>query len=444
MPFFRYQAQDASGKPLSGTLHAGTEAEARQNLSAHGLRVHSIHLATSAAPATTPAPAPVAAPAAPAPRVILTGRAAESPSQVRINAPPAKAAMPTVKTRHGSEKHLHFLFAQLASFARAGVTPQAALNDLANRVNHRDYAASLREAASRTVEGSALSDTLARYPYLYPPHVVGMAKAGEVGGFIPDAYDSIADWARRSRAFRRTLSYFTWISWMLLLMTPLVLAVVQGSLASMRHTDATGGAQPAGPFLRQAIGQEVLRMLPWMLVGVVVILVVREIWRSMPLRGLRHGLVYGLPMLGHRARSEGLTRFSWVLANLSRAGIAPKTATELAATVIPNVVMQERMQSVVQASPIDAKTSEMIGRAGLVPREYSDIVQTGEVSGDVPGALAYIAEATSAEFESRDKGAKWVARLVLYPAIAVVVLVIVYQLYMVLYPGIQDVILGDV
>jgi type II secretory pathway component PulF len=52
------------------------------------------------------------------------------------------------------------------------------------------------------------------------------------------------------------------------------------------------------------------------------------------------------------------------------------------------------------------KLSDALGRTQLVPQEYAPMVQTGEITGDIPGQLFMASQATQNEFETQDKFAR--------------------------------------
>ncbi|HLP00057.1 MAG TPA: hypothetical protein VK171_15790, partial [Fimbriimonas sp.] len=120
MPFLKFEAQDASGRIVNGTLQAENQQELDQILAKQGLR------------RVQPQPkvkAPVQRGATVSPPAVNT---AGSVRVATVAAPPAvvttaATAIPVVRGYRIRHSKLHFMFSQMASFARSGFGPVEAI-----------------------------------------------------------------------------------------------------------------------------------------------------------------------------------------------------------------------------------------------------------------------------------------------------------------------------
>ncbi|MGV3618465.1 MAG: type II secretion system F family protein [Fimbriimonas sp.] len=446
MRFFYYRATDSAGRTTEGTIRAATSDAAVAALRQGGYQVSAIGDAPVGGAAAPPAvrSAPVAT-RTPMPNAPLAPRVATAPAPVRMNAPAAAAAnlapapVDTVKTVPGRDRDLYFLFSQLDSYFRSGVTPAQAFHDLANRAPAR-YGPSLREMAQRVGESGRMSDVMARYPYLYPPDVVGVMRAGETAGFLPEAAHNIASQMMSSHKLKRRMGFVFGYLLFLAALTPVIYGILQGSLGSIAAQNQVDGALPVVPTLLKYVKAEVIRVLPYSTTALALTLAALYGWHSMPLRELRHRLALKFPYLGKRIWAEAMARFTWASGMISRGGMPPQRVFEMAAESVPNLEIRERLRAAGRSMHETERLSAAIRRTGLLPPEYASIVETGEVTGDVPRALEQVHRAAEVEFESRDRGASRgmiILFMVMIGGLVFIFLALFYRMY---FGGLIDII----
>jgi len=456
MPFYRYVAVDRSGRTVQGTLSAPTVDAATQALTQQGFTVRSLADPAAASPpvsaARSAAPSRPSVPQAnPAARVALatpptavaprsTTPSAVSPAPVAPN--PAPPAPVRVKTIFGRDKDLYFLFSQLHNLFNAGVTPSQAFHDLANRSPAR-YATSLREIGKGTGDTATMSEVLERYPYLYPPDVVGTVRAGEVAGFLPEAMSRIADQLHSSHRLKRRLTFVLFYFCVLMATIPIAFAVVQGSLATVDAQNKVDGALPPVATLQKFVGAEIVKVLPTALASFTAAVAFLFGWHSMPMRNLRHQLALRFPILGRRIWAEAMARFSWATGMVARSGVAPQRAFELAADTVPNLVIRERLREAARSMRENERLSAAVRRADILPPEYASVIETGELTGDVPKAMDQVARAADVEFEARDRTASTGMTVILMLALGAVVCIVVAILWRMYISGVITVLTQD-
>lgn len=452
MPFYLYNVSNSQGQVLQGTLQAANTDAARMALTSAGYVVHEIREQGASTPVTVPAvsspkptaPRPFAAQTftPPAGGVVRTPRP-EVNSNVQVNNPAGPTAKPNeVKTKPGKDKDLFFLFTQLGSYFRAGMNPAQSLNDLALRTPER-YRESLKYAAQVVGEGGRMSDAFEVFPYLYPPDVVGTIRAGEVAGFMPEAMEEIADKMQASHALKKKLFYFQFMFIAAFVATPLILGVIEGSLASIKDQDTAGGSLPVVGTVAKAVGVSLIRDLPITLIVVAVFWVFLRWWHSMRMRDFRHQLVARLPVIGGRATAESMARFTWAMTMISRGGMSPQNTFLLALQSVPNLAIRKRLHVEGQRMSEQDKLSTALRRTGVLPPEFGDIVQTGEVTGDIPRALESVHRATDADYRAKNETAAARSGIILYIILGVVILIISAVLLTKYYGGLIHTILGE-
>ncbi|CAN5386437.1 N/A [soil metagenome] len=391
MPFYQYTALDASGKKVKGSLQAVNPSAAESALGQAGLRSVVI-----ASPNSIPQP-PVRA-------------TASMPQQPILRQPAAPAPKPVVRTPKGSDKDRFFLFSQMGAAFRAGINSAQIFDSLSQRGTPK-FRESLEVLSRETGEGRPISDIMERYPDLYPSPVVGLVRAGEQGGFLPDALEEVSIQAENAHKFRR---FFVWVYWVAvntLLSIPLVLVFTRAMLVAYDEVDKSGGQMDMGAVLG-VIGKAMIQNLiwPW---GPIFAIIYGGMWllkryiESDDRTMLRHRWGMKWPVLGARARQENFTAFSWTMARLSRAGLPPARSWQMAANAVPNIYMRDLLNRA-GTGWLEGreKLSDLIHQSGVFPEEYAPMVYNAELTGDIPGAMDRLAGMSRDQFVSATAYAK--------------------------------------
>jgi len=461
MPFYQYSVTNNQGQTVLGTLQATNADAARAALTSSGYTVQSVLELESTGVARPTKSRPTPAPAQPAsPAARQTSRPSQTPgvrqsglnqtavqpqpvplrkpelnSTPQINSIPAgPAKKDTYKTKNGRDRDLFFLFSQLGSYFRSGVNPVLALNDMARKTPPR-YQDSLKHAGQVVSEGGRMSDVFEKYPYLYPPDVVGTVRAGETAGFLPEAMDEIASKLELSHRMKKRLKYFSYIFVATIAMAPMIYGMVQGSLHSIAVQDDANGSLPVVGTLGRSVGASLWHDLPvtLLLFGAMAGLIT---WlNSMPMRRFRHMMIIRMPVFGGRAMSESMARFTWAMGMVSRGGLSAQQTYLLGLQSVPNLFVRERLETEGHKMTESEKLSTALRRSELLPTELGHIVETGEVTGDVPKALENVAKATDADFQGRNATAITSSGFIFYGLLGILILVLAAWLLRAWYGG---------
>lgn len=397
MAFFRYEFTDARGQQLEGTVQADTFAEAEALLKLRGYQRVRFH-----DPSTVPAKA--------------------------MSAPiPAQPAGAVIRTRKGHDKDRFFLFSQIAKQLEAGIAPAQAFSTLAGVTSAAAFKNSLTDLARAATNGQSLHLVFARYPDLFPAHVVGMVHAGEVGGFLPEAFAQLSHQAGEAHKFKR----FHWFIWYLipraLAVMPVLLAFREALILSYRRT-SEGAANPG---IWGIVWEKVVWPYgPLFLVIAGGLLLLRWWLGSMPMRRFRHGLALKLPVYGARARNESVAIFSWTLSRLGKAALPPHRMWPLAAEAVPNMEMGQRLSETGRSLHDGSRLSEAIFNSGVFPPQYAPLISTGEMVGDVTGALDQLEMVSRGDYDESTGKARFTStRIGVAFAIAIsgIVLIVVFR-----------------
>ncbi|MEN3001369.1 MAG: type II secretion system F family protein [Armatimonadota bacterium] len=396
---YRYQAIDRAGHPQMGTVQADNPLEAQRLLQAQGYLVQ--QLVEVRVPTSQQASAAIAMPSAPTPAPALWESA-------RVN-----------------DRVLGLFFAQVASFLKAGYTPADAFQHLSRRVHDERLQKACTELSRVAQRGGRISEGMAQFPHLFPAFTIGAIRAAEMGGYLPDAANQLADYF--AERWRRRLWF--WMPRLLLIsgviFVPLIAPASAAFLQGLRlYADAPNLTTFEAVLI--AWTKLVLRYgVPFWLLVLLLMLVWYGLTRSVRLERWRSAVSLMIPYLWGYSdwiRARALQMFVHHLARLMNAAVMPATAWELAAHAVPNRAIAEGLLKVKfghgeHSEPIDM----LIARTGLFEPDEVSLLSTGVQTGDVVGMMNQLAQLYEARCEEA-------ARLYRFSIVRFSVLIVIVML----------------
>lgn len=430
MRFFAYEGADGQGRPVQGTIQAATSGDAQRLLQGSGMRQVKVRELTAVG--------------------VSPGRAIAVPasrSTAAPHPPPLSAAAPVAVTRHrrraAGNKTSFFFFEGLGRYLRSGVAANRALEELGQRANKPWLGERLLEASAAVAKGGSLADSLDACN-CFPTGSVGTIRAGEASGALPDACQQAAAGCEQAHRLGARCAVMTIMFVFVALWLPIGLSIVHGSVDAMEAQADANSSMPPGATAMAKMWVQLRRNLPWALPWWISVIGAWRLWLAHPLERVRHRAVLLMPILSGRAREESLARVSWALTELSRAGTPPHRALRIAADAVPNLLLADRFREEADRMREQDKLSVALRATGLIDPQLVDVVENGELAGDVPGAVASVHRATSAEFEQKNNTAHTKIWFVLYPVLGVLIAVILGVLYKTLYLGMFHAMFKDV
>ncbi|OYT73708.1 MAG: hypothetical protein CFK49_01175 [Armatimonadetes bacterium JP3_11] len=377
MPIFRYQAVDSGGRIVSGELNAADVRQAQQLLGRQGLRV--VRLATAPAEASAPLTTNAPAQNAHATRGGLLQHSAHGTdrSWERSRVPPHQMAM---------------WLMQLRSMLKAGMTPANAFQSLSQRTPHKGLQRASRAIAHDAAQGIAISDSMTKFPDLFPAFVVGAFRAAEQGGYLPEMLDRLVEYYEQHRVVRRWSLLSQGCLWHAVLLLPLIAPLGIGLLWGLR--DFVGNTtSEAFQAILSGFGKAFLRFgLPTMLFMIALMLLGYLIAGSERLAARLRLNGLGFFVYADWIRAQSLEQYLFHLARLTQAGVYPATAHTLAASAVPNRAIAEALLTVELARAEGAAHIDTaMERSQIFPVEEVMMARTGVQTGDLPTILQTLA-----------------------------------------------------
>ncbi len=418
MPQFSFRAFDGQGKDQAGSIDAASANDAVRQLAARGLFVQNIEAGpTSSSPVSTPARPTVQPSTQPVSQPRSSGIATTTPPTInRVS--PGSASKPTtsrlpVKTAILKDHELYLLMAQFSNLFRGGITPVEACQTLAQRQSFTPaLRAALTEMSRRCAAGDSLADAMEVFVEMFPPGTVGAVRAGETGGYLWQACEYVSAQTQATWKLRRMNNWVSLAFWSTLMMFPIVGIMQSGFKGLFAPLAGTAAPDDAARLYLEGLRGGLFGLFGFLTLSVLIVWIFGPKFfgrrRYLP---LRHKLGATMPVVGRRAKLENARALSYHLGRLQEAGLSPYRSWKLASEAVPNLTFSNRMKEAGTPMTESSKLSAAMRTSEILPGEYADLVQTGEMTGTVPQAMAQVmslAEQDQAHAETAIKIKAWI------------------------------------
>src|SRR5690606_27399511 len=308
---FEYTVRDSQGRLQKARIEAPCEAAASQRLKAMNLTAGSI-------------------------------------VEVKTSALSKEIEIPGLSNKIGL-KDVSVMARQLATMIQSGLSLLRALTILSEQTENKALARKIQDVRSDVETGVALSAALGKHPETFPPIMINMIRAGEVGGFLDNVLVSIAENFEASVKLRGKVR--SAMTYPIVVFIVAILAVVGMLLfivpvfASM-YTEL-GGDLPA--LTKVLVGMSTF--LKWGGGPIAIALILIAIyWRTNKhkpeFREKVEPFYLKVPVFGILAKKIALARFSRNLSAMLRAGVPIMQALDIVGEASGNIVIERASKDV--------------------------------------------------------------------------------------------------
>jgi type IV pilus assembly protein PilC len=373
MSNYAYEAVDARGLKLQGSLDVTSQSEALKRIKEMGLfptRVVERRRATLSRPASKPKP-----------RQSLASLSFTNP----ILGGRVKPRAITVFTR------------QLATLADAGMPLLRGLRILEQQETNRTLKRIIGEASEAIEGGSALSEALAAHPRVFNRLYINMVKAGELGGALELTLRRLAEFQEKAQKIKgkvKSAMYYPVavmsvavgiLILMMLFIVPKFQQVFEGLL--------DGAALPPFTTFVLRISEITRHNAPWVAIAIVSLAFalaagLRTNWG----RWWFDQFKLHLPILGSVFRKSAISRFARTLGTLLGSGVPVLQALTIVKETAANVVVGNVVARVHEGVKEGEAITTPLRAYGVFPPLITGMVDVGEQTGALPDMLLKIAD----------------------------------------------------
>lgn len=394
MAVFRYEAINAQGKAVKGSLEADSARLARQNLRMQGMTPLDI---------------------------------------AEVQSRQSGAHKASRWGRELSSNEVVLFTRQLASLLQARLALAQALSALVEQAEKPLIRERINSIRSEVVAGTALSQALSAFPKAFPEMYVATVAAGENTGELGTVLAKLADAleARQALAQKVSAAFIYPV-----IVTVVALAVVTGLLTYVVPQvvsvfENTNHQLPTLTIVMIAIS-DFLRNWGWLLllaIGVFAYALRTALKNKAFKLRFDEGLL-NVPLIGPFVRSVNTARLASTLAILVGSGVPILKALAAANRTVSNSALQNAMLDVQERVKEGSGLSKALGKSKLFPPVLTHLVASGEATGQLSDMLQRASDSQRTEVERK---ALWLTSLMeplLILVMGLIVLLIVLAVMM--------------
>ncbi len=292
---------------------------------------------------------------------------------------------------------------QFSTMINSGLSMLRSLSILEEQQPNKKFAEVISEVRAEVESGSALSTSMAKHPDVFQPLMVNMIRAGEVGGFLDQVLNQIADNYEAEVKLRgkvkSAMTYPVAVLVMAILMTIGMLMFVVPTFAGL--FTQLGGQLPAptqilvnlSNFLKVAI-------VPLVILTIVGFVVWVRVKNTDRVREFVDPLKLKAPIFGSLFQKIALARFCRNLGTMLRSGVPILQALDIVADTSGNKVITHAVEDIEESVRQGESLTQPLSQHSVFPAMVVQMLAVGEDTGALDAMLAKIADFYDAEVES--------------------------------------------
>ncbi|MDM7461829.1 MAG: type II secretion system F family protein [bacterium] len=361
MPYFNYTIRDANGQTRQGKVEAPNAEELKKRLQAEGLQVLEVTEDRKA------------------PRVPAGGY-----GRVKLT-------------------DLAIFSRQFSTMLDAGVSLIRCLDVLQAQTNNARLRKILIDLSARVESGESLSRSMARHPKAFSQLIIGLIRAGEVGGVLEESLQRIAAFLEKDVELRRKIrSALTYPVIVLLAAIGIVIFLVTWLVPQFADLFKELGIKEMPAMTQFLIDLSALFTQRWYVVvlSVIVILIAYKLFVSTRVgRRVADRVKLRIPVFGPLHHKIVMARFSRTMGTLLASGVPILQAMETVAGVVGNSVVSDAVIESRSRIREGEKIADPLQRSKMFSPMVVHMISVGEESGSLDHMLNKIADFYENEVE---------------------------------------------
>ncbi|MCW8155899.1 type II secretion system protein GspF [Stutzerimonas stutzeri] len=290
-----------------------------------------------------------------------------------------------------SARDLALVTRQLATLVQAALPIEEALRAAAAQSTSAKIKSMLLAVRARVMEGHSLAAALREYPSAFPELYRATVAAGEHAGHLGLVLDQLADYTDQRQQSRQKIQLALLYPVILMVASLAIVVLLLGYVVPdvVKVFVNTGQELPA--LTRGLIAtSDVVKNWGWLIVlGIIAaLLAMRAALRDPALRLRWHAFILRIPLIGRLSRATNTARFASTLAILTKSGVPLVEALSIAAAVIANLRIRERVVEAAQKVREGSSLTRALDATGEFPPMMLHMIASGEKSGELDQMLA--------------------------------------------------------
>ena len=361
---FKYSVRDRGGKLVNGELAAETEAALVQRLKSMGYAPVSIEKANAGLQRELTIPG--------------------FGNKVKL-------------------KDLAIFSRQFATMINSGLSLMRALTILSEQTESQELGRVIAEVRNEVEAGSALSLAMGKHPKVFPPLMVNLCKAGEIGGFLDAVLLQIAEnyeaEVKLRSKIKSAMTYPVVVGCIAIIALVIMLTFVVPSFASIFST--LGTKLPAPTQMLVDISHAMKFLIPLGIIGTIGFFMTwKRIKHREDVRRVVDPWKLKVPVFGMLFQKVAIARFARNLGTMIRSGVPILQALDIVADTTGNWTITAAVRDVQESVRQGESLTQPLSQHDVFPPMVVQMMAVGEDTGALDSMLHKISEFYDQEVEA--------------------------------------------
>lgn len=305
--------------------------------------------------------------------------------------------------KHTGLKDLAIMSRQMSTMIGAGLSLLQTLNILADQTENKELAKALRDVRNDVETGVGFSDSLRKHPLVFPPLMINLIRAGETGGFLDKALDSVATNYEKEVKLRGTIVSALTYPVVVLIMS--VLAVI-GMLIFIvpvfeKMFKDMDGELPLPTQFLVWLSKVMVWLGPLLIVGSIAFAVWwRKNKNAEKVRAFVDPIRLKLPVFGKLSTKIAIARFTRNFGTMIGAGVPIMSSLSIIGETSGNWVIEKAIRKVQESVRTGQSIAKPLALEGVFPPMVTQMIAVGEDSGSLEMMLHKIGDFYDAEVQA--------------------------------------------
>lgn len=292
-------------------------------------------------------------------------------------------------------KDLAIMSRQMSTMTGAGLSLMRTLTILAEQTESKPLAKILVTVRDDVEAGTSLSDAMRKHNRDFPPIMINMVKAGETGGFLDKALDTVAKNFEKETELKNTIksamTYPVVVVFMVLIAVAGMLIFIVPVFKTM--FEGLGGSLPIPTQILVTLSEQMIWLGPLILVSSII----GSIWwkknkHTEAVRRTLDPLELKIPVFGMLMTKLAVARFSRNFADMIGAGVPILQALQIVGETSGNYVIEKSLKGVADSVRQGGSIAGPMAAEPVFPPMVIQMVAVGEDSGALQQMLDKIAD----------------------------------------------------
>jgi type IV pilus assembly protein PilC len=362
---FQYTVRDRSGKLVKGTISAENQTMVMQRLKAGGYAPVSITQANS-------------------------GMKKE-------------ITIPGFGGKKVKLKDLSVMARQFATMVNSGLSLLRTLTILSEQTTNKELARVLSVVRNEVETGTALSAALAKHPRVFPPIMINMVRAGEVGGFLDSVMMQLAtNFESEVKLRGKVKSAMTYPVVVLCISVVAVIGMLLFIVPVFKKLFLQlGGKLPLPTQILVDLSGMLEFLLPAAIIGAIIFGVLWGKYKhTTQVRNVIDPLKLKMPVFGKLFQQIALSRFTRNLGTMMHSGVPILQSLDIVADTTGNVVVGRVVRDVQDSVRTGEALTAPLSKHPVIPAMVVQMMTVGEETGALDTMLHKISEFYDQEVEA--------------------------------------------